>query len=152
MRVGGQSLARGTEVSVVAHDTLVANTLDVQLGPLILAKRAVAVDAMVSDRDKATSIRGSLIYLGKTVAWVGMASPLDASAAIVKVGTGEALVAYTPNVLHNVSSNVQQKQIVYMARTLSQPSQMALWRTSRPAGSRAFSAAVSLVLAAAASN
>lgn len=99
--VSWQSLTRSAEVSVVANNTLVTDTLDVSLTCLVLAERTVAVDAsVVSYRDTTTRDSSRLIELSESVARVSKSSSFDAVVAIIKVWAGKALVTNTTDVLN----------------------------------------------------
>lgn len=91
-----QSFAILAEVCIVADDTLVSHTLDVRLVRLALAKRAIAIDAVVGDRRGRTTLE-LLINGGEAVTRMSVTSILEALAAVVEVRAVEALVAHTMN-------------------------------------------------------
>lgn len=89
-----QSFTVLAEVCVMADDTLVSHTLNVRLVRLALAKRTIAVDAMVRDGRCRTALE-VLVDGSEAVAGVSVTSILVAFAAVVKVRTVETLVSHT---------------------------------------------------------
>ena len=96
VKSSGQSLAILAEVCVVTDNALVTHTVNIRLLRVALAKRTVAIDAMVGNGGGRTSLE-LLIDGGEAVTRVGVTSILVALAAVVKVRTVEALVAHTMN-------------------------------------------------------
>jgi hypothetical protein len=92
----GQSLTVLAKVCVMADDALVSHTLNVRLLRVSLAKRTIAVDAMVRDRRGRTTLE-LLIDGGEAVTRMSVTSILVALAAVVKVRAVEALVTHTVN-------------------------------------------------------
>ena len=85
-----QSFTVLAEVCVMADDTLVSHTLNVRLVRLALAKRTIAVDAMVRDGRCRTALE--VLVDGSEA--VSVTSILVAFAAVVKVRTVETLVSH----------------------------------------------------------
>jgi hypothetical protein len=92
----GQSLTALAEVCIVADDALVSHTLDVRLLRVALAKRTIAIDAVVRDGRGRAALE-VLVDGSEAVTRMGVASVLVALAAVVEVGAVEALVAHTMN-------------------------------------------------------
>lgn len=103
MPIGRDGLAIGTEIGIVTHSALVAITNDVGLITLTLAKRTITEDAVVL-LAAAERRCNDLINRNEPVTWVGMASTLDASSAIVPIRTVHAFVANTIDMLLEVST------------------------------------------------
>ena len=91
--VGGDGLAVGAEVRVVAHRTLVADTFNIRDILLVFAERTIAVDSVMP--------RGGGVWLGKwfvdghkPMAGMDELGGLDTFRAEVPIGAVEALVAH----------------------------------------------------------
>jgi len=86
------------EVHIIADGALVADTLDVGRSSLVLAKRAIAVDAVVALVGDAR-LGYRLIDGHEAVHGVVEASTLDALGAVIPVRAVQALVTHTVDVL-----------------------------------------------------
>jgi len=97
VKIARQRLTRSTEVGIVADDTLVANTLDVCLHRLILAKHTIAIDAVVDDGGQSTCKSSRFIDLSKVVTRMSGTGILHTDSAVVKVWARKALVTHAAN-------------------------------------------------------
>ena len=91
------SLAIGTEIGVVAHGTLVPIALD-EVAATVFAERAIAVDTRMTATSAGRVIQG-FVQWHEAMLRVVSSGRLDTDAAVIKVGTGQALVADTENAL-----------------------------------------------------
>jgi hypothetical protein len=96
--MSGQCLAVGTEIDIVTDGTLVADTGNIALGGLVLAKRSITEDTEVSGV-LVRVLADSLVDRNKSMARVVLGSIDDAVRAVIPIGTGQTLVAGTNNTL-----------------------------------------------------
>lgn len=117
MRGSRSSLAIRAKVRIVTNDTLVANAFNVRLLRLRSACNAIAVDAVVFGAGSGAE-RDRLIERGEAVTRMGDSGLLDALAAVIEVGTIEALVtdtvdvritAITGSVMTNVAAGIKER-------------------------------------------
>ena len=120
VRVSGKRLTVGTEISIVAHGTLV--TIPSNVVGLVLAEGSITPNVIVG-HNRTSGARNMFINGSKPVSWVNVASTLDTVAAVIPVGAVEAFVANTIDILCEFS--FMCKTIQKTAPTLSQPSQVA---------------------------
>jgi len=105
VRIRWASFTAGTEIGIVADSTLVSITLDISLNPVIVvAKRTIAVDAMVTSLAVVSARYGSdiverLVDRDEAVAWVDKVGIWNADGAKVPIWAVEALMPDTIDVL-----------------------------------------------------
>ena len=98
VRAAGRRLAAGSEVGIVANDTLVAIASNVNLARIGGASRAIAEYAMMNDRHLGDG--GDWLEEGcEAMVRVCVLRTLDAVIAVVKVRTFETLVTNTNDIL-----------------------------------------------------
>jgi hypothetical protein len=96
--VGRKGLAARTEVGVITDSALVANSVDVTLGRLVLAQWTIAEDAIM-DLMLTSRFTDGIVNLHESMTRVALGSSQDALRAEVPIGAGQALVTNTNDAL-----------------------------------------------------
>jgi hypothetical protein len=90
------------EIGIIADSAFEANTVDVTLGRLVLAKRTIAEDAIV-DLMLTSRLADGVINLHKTMARVMLRGSQYAVGTEVPIRTGQALVTNANDTLYDIS-------------------------------------------------
>lgn len=110
MRIGGQSLAVGAKVQVIANSALVAHANNGR-APVVHAQWAVAIDPSMNLFGE-DGIANTLVDGDEPMRRVRLVGRLIAGRAKVPVWAGQALVADTVNTLHrSVSIDTRYRKI-----------------------------------------
>ena len=120
VEIGWTSFATGAEVGIMAYSTLIAVSNNIR--GLVAAERSVAVDAIVASLAKlsSTGIADWFVNGDKAMAGVDEAGIDNACRAIVPVGTVEALVTDTKDVLLALVWHSQRDQaFAYLVTTIT---------------------------------
>lgn len=109
------SLAVGAKVRVVAHGALEADTFNVRLVLLILAKRTIAVDAKVAV-DTSWGFSQRFVDGNKAVSRVNVFGALDTLCAEIPVGAVQALVA---DAVDELLASIADRRVTNIAASIA---------------------------------
>lgn len=98
MVVGGKGLAACTEVGIITHSALVANAVDVALGRLVLAKRAITENTIV-DFMLTGSLANSIVDWNEAMVGVALRGIHNTLRAEIPIRARQALVTDTNDAL-----------------------------------------------------
>lgn len=123
----------GTEIGVITHSTLVANSSDVALRRLDLAERTITENAIVNFV-LTSSFADSIVDLNKAMARVVLRGCQNALRAEVPVRTGQAFMTDANNALDKISIGVVRKWVgTYLVTAVADSSmaELAARKTAR---------------------